>query len=257
MGHLRTIIEAVHPTAAKGILMRRIDIDADQDNAVLADAYVLRIFRNCPQLRYEGRIHEELTWQGAAVQPVVTAAPEDLLLYHTGYSSTLSEAKAKRNLNMLLQELRETTHPGRLYGYLADAYLGVGNEQQAEHFARLDVQQGRRATTYASRSYRILLQLLAAAVGRSQERRELCEAAVRDFPEIPEFRADYAECLATAGDYEEAAAQMEQALKAFREYEGMEPMLFTEEMAVQAKERMLQWQRMLGAAKKPVEKPAG
>lgn len=243
MGHLRTIIEAVHPTAAKGILMRRIDIDADQDNAVLADAYVLRIFRNCPQLRYEGRIHEELTWQGAAVQPVVTAAPEDLLLYHTGYSSTMSEAKAKRNLNMLLQELRETSHPGRLYGYLADAYLGVGNEQQAEHFARLDVQQGRRATTYASRSYRILLQLLAAAAGRSQERRELCEAAVKDFPEIPEFRADYAECLAFAGDYEEAAVQMEQALKEFREYEGMEPMLFTERMAGQARERLLQWQR--------------
>ena len=257
VGHLRTIIEALHPTEAKGILMRRLDIDADQDNEVLADAYVLRIFRNSPQLRYEGRIHEGLTWQGAAVQPVVTASPEDLMLYHTGYSSTLSEAKAKRNLKLLLQDIRETTHPERLYGYLADAYLGVGNEQQAEHFARLDVQQGRRATTYASRSYRILLQLLSAAVGRSQERRELCLAAVRDFPEIPEFRADYAECLAIAGDYKEASAQMEQALKAFGEYEGMEPMLFTEEMAAQAKERMLQWQRRLGAAKKSVEKPAG
>ena len=243
VGHLRAIIEDLHPTDAKGILMRRIDIDPDQDNVVLADAYVLRIFRNSPQLRYEGRIHEELTWQGAIVQPVVTAAPDDLLLYHTGYSSTLSEAKAKRNLKLLLQDLRETTHPERLYGYLADAYLGLGDEQQAEHFARLDVQQGRKSTTYASRSYRILLQLLAAAVGRSQERREVCQAAVRDFPEIPEFRADYAECLASAGNYEEASVQMEQALRTFREYEGMEPMLFTVRMADQARERLLQWQR--------------
>lgn len=241
--HLRTIIKTIHSTSVKGILMRRIDIDVDRNNTVLADAYVLRVFRNCKQLRYEGAIHEELTWKGGAVQPVVTAAPGDLLLYHTGYSSTLSKAKAERNLELLLQELQQTARPGRIYGYLADAYFGVGDEPQAEHFARLDIQQGRRATTYASRSYRILLQLLAAAAGRRQERFEACQAAVRDFPEIPEFRADYAECLASDGNYGEASVQMEQVLKSFREYEGIEPMLFNEQMADQAQNRLLQWQK--------------
>ncbi len=246
-GKIRPLIKK---TAAQGhrgvILLRRYDIDTDNNYEILAHALVMRIMYNNKNYRYEGSIHEELLEQGKPIVDYVIVSPEKMHLLHTGYSATMSLDKAKRNLALLLKELSTTTNPGRLYGFLADAYLGLDDADNAWKYALMDVEQGRRGTTYASRSYRILLQLAAKYNVTPEERYQLCWLAVKDFPELPEFHAELAECLAGKGDFPQAIREMETSLALQCNYQGIEPMLMDEEMVKIAKARKQQWEKQNG-----------
>ena len=241
-GNLRSVVQKYHKRGWCGcLLVHRYDIDVDNNNEILADTLVSRIFTNDAGYRYKGIIHEELLDNGQSLDNLVAVNADDLSLLHTGYSASLSEAKARRNLELLLRELAITDMPERLYMYLADAYFGLGEKEQAKHYAELDVSLGRRRTTYASRSYRILLQLSLENGDSLPDRLSLCRRAVHDFPEQPEFRADLAECLAAMGDYSKAISEMEQALQCYTHYYGIEPMLLTPQQVEQATQRMQAW----------------
>lgn len=243
---LRPVMQKYHEAGWRGcLLLHRYDIDADNADEILADTLVARIFTNIAGYRYQGIIHEELLDNGQPVDNLAVVDAGELSLMHTGYRASLSEAKARRNLELLLRELATTDKPERLYMYLADAYLGLGEKAKAKHYAELDVSLGRRHTTYASRAYRILLQLSLENGDSLLNRLSLCRRAVQAFPEQPEFRADLAECLAAMGDYEKAAVEMEQALQSYEHYQGIEPMLLTPQQAEQATQRMRAWKERI------------
>ncbi len=244
-GQLRTLIEQQAAQLVDGLLIERLEIDADQRNALLGKCYVLRVFRNRPFFRYQGRIHEELRDNGGVIASCLRVSPELLQLLHTGYSADRSRSKAERNLRFLQRELSESKEPEHYYGYLADAYMGLADYEQAACFARLDTQRGRQRNTYASRSWRILLELSEPGAILAAERGVICRESTEVFPEIPEFRADYAEYLAAHGDYREAIVEMQQAMAAYRSYDGLEPTLFTAEMENTAGERIRLWQQQL------------
>ena len=236
--NLQLIIEKQFQQGYDGAcLIRRYDIDVDKGGEVLADTLVIRVFARKNKRNYHGLIHEELWDAGEPIKELLIIPPEQVKLLHTGYSTTKTEEKAKRNLALLEKELMDGTKPERIYMYLADAYKGLGDMDKAWFYAQMDVNQGRRATTYASRSYRILLELSLKGKTDLHGRLELCRSAVRDFPENPEFRADLAECLGTMGYYQEAAEMMNTAIQAYEHYQGIEPMLMTAEVAKKAASR--------------------
>ena len=242
VGNLRAVLKKYNETNRRGgLLIPLYNIDTDKDNEVLDNTLTLRIFFKNPVYHYEGIIHEELWENGEPIRDLYVVSDADLKLLHTGYSSHLSIVKAKRNLKLLLRELSSTNHPERLYMYLADAYWGLDEKEKARHYAQLDVDSGRRATTYASRSYRILLQLSLEDGDDLQKRLQLCQRAVKDYPESPEFRADLAECWAALADYKRAVEEMSIALQNYQDYHGIEPMLFTAEQAELAQKRMEMW----------------
>ena len=237
-GQLKTIIAEQFQRGYDGaLLIRRYDIDVDKQNEILADTLVNRVYASKKHRRYHGLVHEELLDDGKPIQKQVIIPPAQIKLLHTGYRAKMTEDKARRNLALLEKELASGTDPGRLYMYLADACLGLGEQDKAWHYAWLDVRQGRRPTTYASRSYRILLELSLKGKTDLRGRLELCRLAVQDYPENPEFRADLAECLGTSGMYREAADMMEAAIQAYEHYQGIEPMLMTAEVAKIAADR--------------------
>lgn len=244
--NLRKLIEQNQNHDA--LLMKRFDIDQDEAN-ILGEIFVLRAFRRKPHLRYQGRIHEELCDAGQAIADIGVLAPQQLKLYHTGYEASVNQDKAARNLRILQEELKETANPGRLYMYLAEACRGVGDMAAMEHYARLDIAQGRRTVAFASRSYRMLLAYLAEQ-GRQQERKKLAMAAVRDFPELPEFRAELAICESADYEYEAAVREMKGALARDKEYPvlSLEPKEFSTDMAAVAKEKIRQWQELIQEA---------
>ena len=242
--NLRAVIE--RNRAADGILVKRIDVDEDRENEVQAVLFVLRIFPRRQDLRFVGRIHEELQKNGRELDALTAVSEAELAILHTGYSSTLSRQKAERNLALLQQELQETKQPERIYGYLADAYLGLDDKAQAMHYARLDIALGRRSVTYASRSYRIILQLLAESTQAGEAREKIAAQAVREFPELPEFHAEYAECLALRFAYEQAEHEMQEALQVLQQPAGMEQTQLddTDEAAGLFQQRLELWRQI-------------
>ena len=249
---LRPAIEAADQHGKRALLVKCKNIDQDKQDELQGSSYVLRMFRREITLRYEGAIHEQLRDQGGDIEGVYVLPEEKLYLLHTGYSSSISQAKARRNLRILQRELAHSSQPGRLYGFLADAYWGLADLPMAEKYARLDIGQGRRPVTYASRSWRILLQLLAQDGSRTAARLETARSAAVVFPEIPEFHAEYAECLAAAGQYRGAVEQARLALEAWQDYTGLEPTLFSAELAEQLQARAGEWQSHLDVKKNEI-----
>ena len=115
-----------------GVTCPLINIDKDDNNRVMEAIVQLRIFRNLPQLRYQGYIHEVLA--GLAPQSIYLA--RELTVYHTGYSSRQQMKKFTRNLEML--EAGRQQHgddPGEWH-YFMDAYYGLRDYEQAMAYAK-------------------------------------------------------------------------------------------------------------------------
>lgn len=224
---LRSVIER-QDDKTNVVLTNRTDMD--ENGGVLLSLYVPRIFRLNRNLRYIGAIHEELRQNGELVAGVKAVRPAELTVIHTGYAGARGELKAKRNLEILLKEFKSESEPERLYGYIAEAYDGINDRENAVKYAYLDILRGRQPITYASRSFRILMARLAEKPADNEERIRIARLATRDFSEVPEFYAEYAEALAAGAYYGEAVEAMDKALSLGVGYRGIEPSVFNVEM---------------------------
>ena len=246
--NVRQVIEQADKLGKNGLLVNLVNIDVDKDNKVLDTTYILRMYRNVKEWRFVGRIHEELRKSGGGTIDKISLVPTNKLeLYHTGYSASVNADKARRNLGLLLAELKLTDHPEKIYGYIAQCYNGLEEYENAEKYAIMDIDGGRRETTFASSSYRILLSILARNPKRMADRLKFIVRATKDFPETPEFYAEHAECLASLKRYAEAIEEMETALKKFASYDSLEPTMFSQKMAETAKKRVELWRTKLNA----------
>ena len=243
--NLRAIIERADSVKKTGLLVNLVNIDKDNGNKILDSTYVLRIFKKLPGIRYVGKIHEELRIGKKNLSDVVFVPANLLTIYHTGYSASLSRSKAERNLKMLLAELEETDEPQRVYAYIAECYSGLEDYENAEKFARLDIESGKKNTTFASISYRIILNILAKDTSRLADRKKFAALAAENFSDLPEFHAELAECFAAEGNYKNAIETMTKALEKFKNYKGVDPSLFDASMANFAEKRIKLWQTRL------------
>ena len=92
-----------------------------------------RIFRNIPQIRYHGKIHEPIGLPGGEAM-VCRDEQKSLSILHTGYASSIVAAKGKwqRNVELLEKELRDRPQDYTAWSYLGDAYAGLGRIQEAK-----------------------------------------------------------------------------------------------------------------------------
>lgn len=243
--NIRPAVERYGADADLLFFMRR-ELDAD-NGKLLLELYVPRILRRVEGLAYEGIIHEEPRHQGADIERIAVIPPDALLMLHTGYSVSLSRAKGERNLTLLQKELASGRPRDSIYMYLAETYDGLDDEENALKYAWFDVNGGRKNLVFASRSYRILLRILANRPEAYHERRKAANLAVRDFPELPEFHAEYAECLSLGGDYRGAVREGNKALALAKTGAGtgMEPSRFDEAAKTILAERLERWIHLL------------
>ena len=213
---------------ADAILIPLINIDIDNGNKVMNQFLALRIFRRDSNIRFIGRIHEQLKYLDDQDHDVksIKIASEFLTILHTGYSKGVNRQKAERNLHLLVNELFQTDKPEKLFPYLAETYAGLGDYEKATRFALLDIAGGRKMTTVASKSYRVLMKIFFEMEDHLIDRYAVTKIAVRDFPEIPEFYAELGESYAQLGQIEKCIEYLEKALEVWEKYD---PNLYTEQ----------------------------
>lgn len=226
--------------------LKLINIDTDQDNKILDSFFSCRIFRN-KNILYQGAIHEELV-KKSGVKFNDLILPEKLIyILHTGYSSLRSKAKAQRNMRLL--QKNDINRPERLIE-LAEAYNGLGNKKKALYYANKAVQYGRLPITYASRPYRLLIDLLEKMHADKKALKQAIKIAMLDFPQMPDFCAEYAINLANDAQYEQAIFYMQKALTLSRTYEDIEPSIFDKERNEFAKNIIIKWQNIISRTPK-------
>lgn len=237
-GNIRQVIRQAQQSDA--ILIQMVNYDVDK--AEIQDYfYQLRIVRNQQGIHYEGKIHEELKLSDSKTMKFLRIPPEMLKIYHTGYASSVSMQKLERNLKLLQQAVDNGQSEVDLARYFCDCYLGLGDMEKCTYYGWLNVKQGRRSVNFGSRCHRVLM---AYYGGRNDgesisKRRQLAEISTEQYPEVPDFWAEYSECLYQAGEYAQAIAAMKKALQLMQDYQGMEPsMLVEEHMASQLEDRL-------------------
>lgn len=237
-GNIRQVIRQAKQ--ADALLIQMVNYDVDK--AEIQDYfYQLRIVRNQQGIHYEGKIHEELKLSEGKSMKFFRISQEMLEIYHIGYASSVSRQKLERNLKLLQQAVDNGQSEADLARYFCDCYLGLGDMEKCTYYGWLDVKKGRQSVNFGSRCHRVLMAYYGGSNdGESiSKRRQLAEISTEQYPEVPDFWAEYSECLYQTGEYAQAIAAMEKALELMQDYHGMEPSMLVEgHMAPKLEDRL-------------------
>jgi tetratricopeptide (TPR) repeat protein len=166
----------------------------------------LRIFRNRPEYRFEGRIHEQKTRNMPTYLPErFETAPVRMLHYGYLKGRVADKDKSRRNLELLVQEAGEGTSAFTEYN-LGSEYVRLDDHARArEHFERAWslLGSGWLDVGYAA----ILVTRLAAArrqTGDLAGAKAVLLQGVAAFPDHTDLVLELAACIANDGDLEEA-----------------------------------------------------
>ncbi len=232
----------IKTTRSPGISVKLVNIDKNNGNKVINSSYMLRIFEKTTDTHYVGKIHEDIYCGDKPLEREMVPA-KLLTIYHTGYSTSLNQAKAERNLKLLLEELETTDKPERIYSYIADAYYALNDWANVEKFARLDIEA---RVNPSNRPIRLLIECLERDSSRFDECVEISKMAVKRYPKVPEFSAKLADCLARKEDYREAVAEMQRAIDKAKAYgEQFESSNFDEDKIKLAKLLINNWYKKI------------
>jgi glycosyltransferase involved in cell wall biosynthesis len=95
---------------------------------------LLRIFRNHPNIRFEGVVHEQI--HNSILANGFTIGNTEVTLLHYGYSLSPEEMKNKqlRNLHLLLNALKSEPNSAYINFQIAKTYLALDKLIDAEHY---------------------------------------------------------------------------------------------------------------------------
>jgi tetratricopeptide (TPR) repeat protein len=165
----------------------------------------LRIFRNRPDYRFEGKIHEQKT------QHMPTYLPErfeatSIGIRHYGYlkSRISAKEKSRRNIELLLQET-----PSAFTSFnLGSEYLMLGDAARAASHFDASWNELHTNGDWTSAGYApILASRLALSrreAGRVEDAREAIAVALEAMPDHTDLHFELALCARAEGDLEEA-----------------------------------------------------
>ena len=91
----------------------------------------VRLFRNFPEIRWEGRVHEQI--RKAVLDSGGELRHSDVVIHHTGYETAeIRREKAERNLRLLLEQRAE--EPGNAFVLYNIGHCYLVLERKAEAF---------------------------------------------------------------------------------------------------------------------------
>ncbi|SDX95575.1 glycosyltransferase [Paenibacillus sp. CF384] len=168
---------------------------------------VLRMFRNDPRYRFEGRIHEQIAGPITQHTPQARFHLSDVIIHHYGYKREVVAAKNKlqRNRTLLEQAIKEDPD-NRFHWYnLGVEYFRGGEVEEAVGAFR----RAREGINYASVSYAHLLVKHEVhglqALRRWQEALALLEESLVWYSDYPDLWHAKGVSLAVVGRWRRAA----------------------------------------------------
>lgn len=121
-----------------------------------------RIFRNIPEIRYHGKIHEGILMPDGSICRF-TDATKELAILHTGYQDAEKRTKNKseRNRELIEAELQKNPDNIDMLGYMGDECLASSDLQRAEEWYQRAWERMRRLPLAGAATYRNILTLFS------------------------------------------------------------------------------------------------
>ncbi|MBI3468000.1 MAG: glycosyltransferase [Planctomycetes bacterium] len=173
----------------------------------------VKLFRNLPALRFEGRIHEQILM--AIRRAGGTVAWTDIFVVHSGAEQSPEgrARKIERDLRILQLDYKERPdHPFVLFN-LGMTYAEAGRHEEAIGFLWQSIGRSGSDDSHLRKAYALLVSCYRN-LGRHVTAWETCQQGLGRFPEDAELRFRQATLLHQFGRLPEAAQAYESLLHA-------------------------------------------
>lgn len=202
-------------------------VQLEEDGKPFSVSVQDRIFRNIPEIRYHGKIHEQIRLSGGE-DMVCWDEQKRLSIFHTGYAASVMRTRGKwqRNIELLKTEIRENPEDYSAWSYLGDAFAGMNKVQEAKK-AYLKALEGRAFAAISRWGYmnagKNLLKLYMNHPGLAESTQEVKGVARQvgypetDNPDVYFFLGLY---YMKRGYFEEAYQEIKRALELLDFYTG-------------------------------------
>jgi glycosyltransferase involved in cell wall biosynthesis len=185
---LRELASAEHPLAILGFVMQ---VHCPGPNAQGEEDFTfvdqVKLVRNLPNLRFDGRIHEQILPSIRRVGGDV--AWTDIHVVHSGSDLSVAGRRRKheRDLRILNLELQDRPdHPFTLFN-LGMTHADAGDYEQAVHFLDRSIQVALDSESYLRKAYALLVNA-NFQLFRFDAAKEACRRGRKLFPDDPELR---------------------------------------------------------------------
>ncbi|MBX5470336.1 MAG: tetratricopeptide repeat protein [Thermoleophilaceae bacterium] len=189
----------------------------DLDDGTAVNHNTLRMFRNRPHYRFEGRIHEQIAHRLPSI-PERLERPS-VRIEHYGYLGAVRDAKEKsrRNIELLERQVADGEDTPFLHFNLGSEHAAAGDAERArERFAKawrlLENDPERTAYGYVPSLTNRYVKALRVT-GRHAEARAVAEEGLRLFPGFTDLVLEQAHVARALGDLDEAARLIERCLE--------------------------------------------
>lgn len=206
------ILREIEEKGGDALLFRRRNIESLERPLDASVDWSVRAFRRSDNLRYIGAVHEQITRLDGGTLDVHYADPRYTLL-HTGYAGSLGEAKARRNLGILLADIARRGPRPSDDVYLTDCYYGIQDYERAMHCAEKVVKKD-SLVVYGGKGhiYHTILECMRHLHRPDAAMLPWADAAIRAYPDLPEFYAERGMVLCGMGQLPAARASLLDAL---------------------------------------------
>lgn len=217
--NIRKIIRQIPNGKINAVLTRHVNIDAC-NNRIKNTEIKVRIFKNNKNIRYAGKIHENVNNNGKALNAIAVAG-DILEIYHVGYSSDIIIRKSKRNLELLLDSLRHSRDP-MIFFYLADCYMILAEYEYVIKYARLFIENPTSTFGYDVKPYQNLICSMIKLEYSSEDTLKEINNAINKFPKHPEFYRELGDVYYKQSRYTEALNAYLKSIELHKNYDDVE-----------------------------------
>lgn len=184
----------------QAIGVKIINIDTDREDQEISSFSNVRIFRNQSNIKYKNAVHEELFNTNGVVNIYMLSGK--IVVYHTGYSSHIVETKLKRNLELILEDIKEHGEQAKHYRYLCDCYHGLHEYEKAIKYGRLHIASEKNSFGNENIVHSKVIDSLIRNASDPKEIKAEIKKAIIEFPDSPEFYSEYGRCAWQEKEYQ-------------------------------------------------------
>jgi glycosyltransferase involved in cell wall biosynthesis len=202
----------------EAIFFTETNFTGDLDDGTAVNHNALRMYRNRPHYRFEGRIHEQLAHALPASMPERIEQPT-VRIEHYGYLGAVRDAKEKsrRNIELLERQLADGEISPFLSFNLGSEYAAAGDAEAAlEQFQKswdlLSADSSWSDYGYVPSLTNRLVKALRTNK-RYDEAIERAQEGLKIFPGFTDLLLEQAHCARVQGDLEKAATLVQECIE--------------------------------------------
>lgn len=174
----------------------------------------IRIFKNHPQIRYVGAVHERIVRLDKSANAL--DVHKDITIIHTGYSeeNVQEKEKSQRNLELLFQELQRKPDSFDVLFYISESLLLDQQFEQALDYAcRAQQHRNSQLKGIYEKNYVNIFHCMIQLNKPDKEIFQVIDEAIKAYPNYPDFRMYLGDFYKKQNRYRDAIQAYQTGLK--------------------------------------------